>query len=177
MRTDQKGYSLVEVIIVVAILGILVSLSVVSINVLTSGNLKSATTKINTTMENVRIQDMSYTNKPAMYFYQDSDGKYRMFVSSDASVTVTSQEAKDAETFGSLKLTLTYEDSTGNEQKISDLTGRLYPVQFNSNNGALLKTTLSGGDAYLTKITISKGNGELSKTVSIVPSTGKHSAY
>lgn len=175
MRADHKGYSLIEIIIVIALIGILSGITVISINTLTSGNLKSAATKINTTLESVRTQDMSYTKKPSLYFYQDSDGKYRMFVSNDTSVSLTSQQAKDAASFGNLTITLTFKDSTGAEQEISNLKGRLYQVNFNSNSGALKETTLSTGNGYLTNIKIQKGTSGLEKNISIVPSTGKHS--
>ena len=179
MKTDEKGFSLVEVLIVIAMMGILLSVSAVSINLVLSGNIKRATSKINTTLESVRVQDMSYTDKPSLYFYQDGDGKYRMFVSSQppASLSIACPEAQDAASFGNLSLTLTFTDSTGATTNITDLTTQLYQVQFNSNTGGLKQTTLStGGSAYLNNIKIQKGTNGIEKNISIVAGTGKHSA-
>lgn len=164
-----------EIIIVVAIIAILVGLSTVSIGILTSGNIKGFSTKINSTLETVRVQDMSYTNKPSLYFYQDSGGSYRMFVSSDPSVSLTSAEATGAQSLGNLKLTLTFKKSSGATQDITDLTGHLYQVSFNSNSGELKETLLSTGDkGFLTNIRIQESNGNQAKDIFIVPGTGKH---
>lgn len=76
MRKDNKGFSLVEMIVVIAIAAILVGASATMIRQISLANTEKAAETIATTLDKERITAMSKAGTRYTYIYQLSDGCY-----------------------------------------------------------------------------------------------------
>lgn len=81
MKKHSKGFSMIELIIVVAIIGIFTGLVSIGFGYIQSGNLRSAAQTINSNLSKLKYDAMSKENKQYMYIYQTGNGYY--FLCSD----------------------------------------------------------------------------------------------
>lgn len=73
---DHRGMSLVEIIIVIAIIGIMAGSSFVMINNVKAANLKDTVETIDTSLNKLQMQTMSKAGNPFLYIYKLGDGYY-----------------------------------------------------------------------------------------------------
>lgn len=76
LRDNQKGMSLVEIIIVIAMIGILAGTSISMFSYIKLGNTKKVTQTVRTEIEKQQAKTMSKTGVPYLYVYKRSDGYY-----------------------------------------------------------------------------------------------------
>lgn len=81
MKKHSKGFSMIELIIVVAIIGIFTGLVSIGFGYIQSGNIRSAAQTINSNLSKLKYDAMSKENKQYMYIYQYGNGYY--FLCSD----------------------------------------------------------------------------------------------
>lgn len=75
-KGKKSGFSMIEVIIVMAILGILVGSSVAVVSHINNGNSKKSAANLSATLSKMRMDSMTKNNKKYMYLYQKNDGIY-----------------------------------------------------------------------------------------------------
>lgn len=76
MRKDNRGFSLVEMIIVIAIAAILAGASATMVRQISFANTEKAAETIATTLDRERITAMSKAGNGYIYIYQLDDGYY-----------------------------------------------------------------------------------------------------
>lgn len=85
MKKHTKGFSMIELIIVVAIIGIFTGLVSIGFGYIQSGNIRSAAQTINSTLSKLKYDAMSKENKQYMYIYQAGNGYYLLCSDQEAS--------------------------------------------------------------------------------------------
>lgn len=167
---NNKGFSLLEMIIVIAILAVVASVSFVGLGYLYSTNIKSSVKKINSSLLKTQNYTMAKSNGGRdvyMRINQASDGNYYIEywrVSGETRVKI-----QDDEKIGKKNLTVTCHKDDGSTATVS--VGSPVDVYFNRSTGGLLPIT-AGGDVYWSKIEIT-ANGANRCTVTISKVTGK----
>lgn len=160
MRNNQKGMTLVEIIIVIALIGILAGSSVVLIGHIGYANTKKTVESIDVSLDKLQSTAMSKKEKQYLYIYKRDDGYYMK------------QLSEKLDVLDSTKL-------DGNGTKIS---GKDTEIHIDSPSGTIvesdtiirIKYTRSGvfdTDTNVNGIVI---EGKGSYTITLVKETGKH---
>ena len=71
---DHGGFSLIEVIVVMAILAIVGTASLISLSIVSGQNIKSCYRELEGYMQETKMRAMSRENNPSMTLYIGSDG-------------------------------------------------------------------------------------------------------
>lgn len=157
---NNRGVSLVELIVVIAIIGIISTAGAISINLILGMDVKEAASEIENYMRKTKVTAMSKASA-TMELYQDpADGNYYIEMSTE---TVPKK-------IGNSGLTITCYTRDGGDigESISD-TSRLF-ISFDRSSGAFLP--IGAGSDYYTEIEVKKGN-KIS-IIHLVPETGKY---
>ena len=80
---NQKGVTLVEIILVIAIIGILASTSVMLIGHLRYADTEKAVKTVDSSLDKLQVQTMSKADTPYLYIYHLSDGCYLKIMNDD----------------------------------------------------------------------------------------------
>lgn len=168
MKRNQKGFSLIEIIIAIALVGILAGVSVSMINHVHYANTKKTVEAVDSALDKQQANTMSKVDKPYMYIYKLSDGYYMKELTEE----------------------LTAFDSTKLDNNGTKISGNGTQIYFESESGTLLsgtkfiricykKSGIFNKDALgdgtkatnVDKIVV-KGTGTY--TITLVEATGKH---
>lgn len=77
MWKNRNGFSLIEAVIVIALIGVLVGSSVSMIGYLRYANTKKVVEKVNSELNSLRLETMSQTGDKYLYiYYKENDGYY-----------------------------------------------------------------------------------------------------
>ncbi len=174
----KKGFSLLELIVVVAMIGIAVGLISTSVSVVFSSNANQCAADINSLLSKCRVGAMSRTGPVFIKLTQESDGIHAEYHDGGA---------VSDDVIGGKRVSLTFWVKVGSvdtEYAVTD-TGALY-LSFNRETGALLPMSgayvLATGSAAAglpessteccTRITATSGGQ--TRSVKLIPSTGSH---
>lgn len=104
---DHKGFSLVEFIVVMAIMAILLGASVTLIGNLHYANLESAVESLHAMLEKQRVTTMSKEDDWYLYIYRLTDGYYMMLTNEEygASSEIANKENGTKICSGSIQIT------------------------------------------------------------------------
>lgn len=162
-REDNRGLTLVELIIVIAIIAVLTGIVMMSVSIISGLPAKKCANNIYSALSRVRVTTMG-KNMDTLQLEVRPDGIFA--VETIDSVVETKQLGKNT-----VKLYVTV-NSGGTETETEITSGGSILIDFNRSTGALKPITVGSTD-YYTKIRAKKGGK--SYTVSIVPFTGKMS--
>ena len=161
---NEAGVTLVEIIIVLAIIGILASASVLLIGHLHYADTERVINNIDTSMNELQIKNISKAEQSYLYIYHLSDGYYMRILSDDLSG------------FDSSKL-------NGDGTKLSNNTIEIYGTDAGGSRVAIKGTanyikvsyTKSGSfDSSRTNVKEIVIEGTPKQTLTLVFDTGKH---
>lgn len=165
---NNKGISLIEVIVVVAILSIMSSMLVMSYNVVYQQKTKSCAESIDSYLDRIRLESMSREKQRYMVLYQAEDGMY-MGATSDPDSFV--KDTKREEKVGDKSVSIYYKTaSSGTYTKISGET--MFMISFDRVTGGFDKE-------YTTKeeiecLNIALGESTNGNEIRFITKTGKH---
>lgn len=167
---NNKGVSLVEIIIVIAILSVLGVSTFGGIHYLRYGNAKRCTYEIDAALNKIRLENMSKAEKANLYIYQYG-GHYYMRVS-PSSPTEELLNSNGTE-LGNNQFVISYETSThpGTNVAVGDYTsGNYMTLGFDKSTGELS----SNGTGYYERIVITDRDGTLLYSIRLIQASGKH---
>lgn len=155
----NSGYSLIELIAVLAIMGIIFVGGFVGFGMLNNANVKETTAKIETAINKTKTSSLSRSSASMVLYKKDS----AYYV--DLSYTGQNGVVEETAQVGSSKVTITYTDSEGDSVAING-TNTL-TIRFNRDTGGFQPIV---DDVYCKTITISSGSR--SKTITCEKLTG-----
>lgn len=156
MKKHSKGFTMIELIIVIAIIGIFTALSTISLNYLHAGNVKSSAQKVNRVLTELKMDAMSRNERAFMYIY-NKDNNYYMWCTTTETFSIG--DAK-GERIGN-KTTRVSADG-------KELTsGEYVRIGYRKSNGAFI-------DGTPRRLVFSKNDGNFQYVVTLVVETGKH---
>lgn len=183
----QSGFSLVELIIVIAVVSILSGVTVAVVSRIQYGNSKKAAADLSATLSKMRMDSMTKNNSKYMYLYQKSDGIYMCVIEDPLFNGLTTRTELDSKlSTGSvnetrlgnnrLKYRVSGKNSTGNIAEKDLGMGSMIKINFNHETGAF--NCCNDGDSsdnkFYSTIKICQSNGSGQYELKMVELTGKH---
>ncbi len=154
MRRDHRGFSMIELVVVIAIMAILSTVGVLSYGMVSGRQVISCAEEIESYLGQTKTQALSRASADLEIFIGD-DGVY-------VNPSIENRDIK----VGKSGITVKYQTDDGTEFTLSD-TERLV-ISFDRSSGAF--QALADG-SYCKSITLD--NGRHSRKIVLIPSTGK----
>lgn len=165
---NQKGVSLVELLIVVALMGILAGSAVALMNHVHYANTKKTIESIDTALDKQQSMAMSKSNDEYLYIYHLSDGYYMKLV----------PECIDALDTTKLDTNGTKIAGNGTEIRINSSTGSLVDgdtiIRIKYKKVGVFDTGTDSSGAIKTNASSIVVSGTGTYTITLVAETGKH---
>lgn len=187
MKKNNKGLSLVELIVVIAIMAVLVGMLALSLSILTGAQAKQAAEKISSQLNEAKTGSMSRYQQTLTLKYETknelagfpSDGFYAEKSYLDMKKDLTTKEVgKESRRVGSkqVQITIYYTNASGTQSYDLTTTGGDVIISYDRTSGALKPITNAasslGSDAVLQSITCK--SGLKTYEIEFTPQTGKH---
>lgn len=155
MRKNQKGFSLVELIVVIAIMAILTTVGLLSFSIVSGRQVIGCAKEIESYISQTKVQALSRAS-----------AKLEIFVKSDGVYVNLSVEGRDVKV-GKSGIQVKYKTTDGAEVSLTE-SERLV-ISFDRSSGAF--QTLPGLSTYCKEITVE--GGRHSRKIILIPQTGK----
>lgn len=162
-KLDNSGFSLIELIIVIAIIAIMTAGGISAFGYLNLANASKCVARIDNGLTSLKSRNMSKTSSTYMHLYYYDNDYYILF---DDSPTFTPSGANysDGEIVGNRNLKIFFDT-----QDISGLPGTCVTIGVRRKDGAFLNTA-----SPTSKIKVVKASGDSAHEITLVTSTGKH---
>lgn len=167
---NNRGITLVEIIIVITILSILTVMTFGGLHYIKYGNAKRCAYELNAALDKIRIEDMSKAEKAYLYIYLYRDSYYMKESTSEASAALLDDSGV---LLGNKQLGIYYQTSADPlaEQEAGDFaSGSFMKISFEKSTGELS----SNGTAYYKNIRIRDRGGTIRYTIRLIQASGKH---
>ena len=160
----NKGMSLLEVILVIAIMAILVGTAVSGIGYIRFADTKKCAYDINSMLAKTRTEAMSRSSKPYFYIYKYNNNYYMLATAASPSSLVLDGSATK---IGNSSMEIIVKDEAGNERSITgnDVSSNAVKIGFVKSTGAF-ETSY-----FYDEILI---QGKTDYTIKLAKNTGKH---
>lgn len=163
---NNKGISLIELIVVIAIIGIVTGMAAMSLNSLLGFDVKESVNDLSSEISRARVISLSHGPRELKIYKDAGDGCYYVTFYS----TVLGEDSVLAEKISAKNMKITYFTdkmaATGTE--ITDTN--VLRLSFDKSSGAF--KPLNADLDYCQKITVSKGSRQA--VILLYPETGKH---
>lgn len=188
MRKNNKGLSLVELIVVIALMAVLIGIGALSFSLLFGTQAKACAQNVSGILNETKTGCMSRYDETMTLSYRkklpDTDPAYEEAVTSDgyysenfvSTIGSSAQEVPVGDSairrMGSSRVVIHVYLSDGTDFEMGETES--ITVSFKRDSGAFDKIIVNGTekDAYITKMTFSSGLRTF--TITMVPETGKH---
>lgn len=172
---ENKGFSLIEIVVVIAIMAILVGLSVLSIRLLFGVDAKECAKKIQANLSNTKTGALSKGGQDLKLYQDATSGDYLVeFIEYqyEGNATTPTECTTGSETVGSSKVEIICYFETGVDPVTIDATHTV-TCGFDRSSGAFKKVRVNGVEknTYCNKIVIRRASKEYS--IIMIPETGK----
>lgn len=150
-KMNNKGFSLMELVVVIALLGIISVGGLVTMGLLFSASGKEASAKLNSALIKTRTESMSKASA-SVEIYEDTDSKYYV-------AYTISGNRQDPIMIGDTRVEISYEDSNGSTKNITS-GGNKLELSFERDTGAFKPIGSDAGNLpmYCKKITVVSGH-------------------
>lgn len=164
---NHKGMSLVEIIIVIAVVGILASVSVAMIGHIRYANTKKAVEVVDKQLDRQRVEAMSKEDIPYVYIYQLGDGYYIQQLNEKILTFDNTKFTSDGTKISGKNVEIFMESTSGTK-----VEGTAF-VRIAYRKSGVFDTTDESGEkrTNVEKIVV---KGSDTYTISLVEETGKH---
>lgn len=179
LKNDESGFTLVEVIIVMAVAAILAGTAYSGISMLSAGNAKKAATKFDSYLSTLQTDNLTKKDKEYMYLYVDADGKSQILYSesdmSSRSDVVSAAGATDARVHevaqDGISVMLNATDKTNSGSSQIDKTDGVLKISFDKSTGAFSCSSKGSDGRFYDEISF---GGSSVVHAKLVKATGKH---
>lgn len=169
---DNRGFSLVELLVVILLIGLLISVLAMSVSGIFTSEAQKTIKNVNSLISKSKVQSMTRAGDVCVVVYRNADGSVIGEYCENGTVISTE---KLGGSFG----TLSYTDSDGNTVVLADPANKLY-IAFERDTGALktIGDSASGAGAagadtaYCSTILMQISSREFE--ITLIQSTGKH---
>lgn len=193
MHKNNKGFSLIELIVVIAILAVMVGFLTLSLRTLLGTEAMECADKVSAKISSVKTGSMSMFNETMELGYHEKGGDYPSdgFYTTcrvqtiDKNASLVDATTPEIRKVGSKKVVIKATYSDGSQQQISGTeclvvkfkrsTGAFDYVGYKANHtdaDAVYVTNLAGDPMHLVKLSFTCGGRTYS--IDMVPETGKH---
>lgn len=175
---DNRGFSLVEIMVAIAIIGVLIGASVLSINMVTRANVDKGMKLVTDGMSKLQTECLSKSKPTYMFIYQDSsDGDYYMKYSKTLHTSVSDimSDSQEAEMIEDDNVVLYYiiEKQENGINSINLISGNNFvAITYNKGDSSVIAYA-NGSTKLSTLIRIEAGAGDKEAYVNIAYETGK----
>ena len=160
MKSDNKGFTIIELIVVMLIIGIVTTIVGLNISTTSSAKAKRCATSVNSLISKCRADSLGRSGNVYLKLSLDSDGNI-VCEHSDGTTVST-------ETFSGSGISVTYTTTAGKVALGSDALHSL-TLKFNRSTGG--QNFQADGVSYCTAINFTSGR---TYSITLVPSTGTH---
>lgn len=158
MRQNQKGFTLVELIVVMAIMALLISGSIISYSLVVGQNIKGCTADVQSYIARTRVEALS-----------KQDIKLTLSTTDYGVYAKLSTENRDVK-IGRPAISISYTTDKGNTVELSG-TQKLV-LSFDRSTGAFKPLEGTPSTEYCTSIVLTSGSRTM--TIKLIPKTGKY---
>ena len=171
MKENNKGFSLVELLVAVAILGIVAVTSSLSFSAVRRADVTKARQTVDSIMSQVRMNNMSKAESEYLYIYlYDDSYYYKISNEKKNSVTAIRAIAEDEEV---LLCDASIEIYYGTESA-TQLNGSYFVISYEKSTGAFKCYDSSSSSTVIDIETIVFSRGGKECSLTLAPETGKH---
>lgn len=162
MKRNNKGFSLIELIVVMLIIGIVTTFVSVAVSTSNSANAKRCASSVNSLISQCRAESLGRTGTVYLTISLDSNRNI-VCTHSNGSAVVT-------DTFPGRGTAVSYTtDNSGAKTAVTLTSSNPLTLSFNRSTGG--QNYQPDGVSYCTAITFTSGR---TYTITLVPSTGTH---
>lgn len=158
-----KGFSMIEMIVVICIIGIMTAMATLGLGYIQSGNIRSAANSISSDLSRLKYDAMSKEDMPFMYIY-NVGGKYYVYCS-EKEVAATELTAANGTSLCNSNCKITFNGGT------EVASGNYISIAYKKSGGLSTKSKLTN---EINDITVSKADGSGAYVITIYKETGKH---
>lgn len=182
-QKQEDGFTLIEMIITVAISAILVGSAVAAFGYISAGNAKRSASRFNARLSTAQTETMMKKDPVYMYLYKDGKGPKVVLSKNDYSSASALVGAVNAHTetvteVGGSGVDVVAATETGSTDPaktytLSDISNNMIKIAFDKATGAYkcVNSGASGDSRFFVEIRFS---GRENYTVTLVQKTGKH---
>lgn len=153
---NQRGFSLLELVVVIAIMGVVAVGGLLSMSLVFGQNVKSCYKELEGYLQKTRMMAMS-----------KEDAKLKIYTKSDGVYVDLSTESREVK-IGKAGITVSYHDTDGNTVDVTGTTE--LEISFDRSSGAF-KPLEGSTSNYCDEIKVT--DGERTYQLNLVPKTGK----